>query len=59
MISPSAGSQPKSKEFLNGYVEKAIQELQKARIPSGFQRLAQGEEATDIRTKAMNKQIVV
>ena len=59
MISPSAGSQPNGKEFLNGYVERAIQELQRARIPSGFQRLAQGEEATDIKTKAMNKEIVV
>jgi hypothetical protein len=44
---------------LDGYVEKAIQELQRARIPSGFQRLAQGEEATDIKTKAMNREIIV
>lgn len=59
MISTSAGSQPKGKEFLDGYVEKAIQALQKERMPSGFQRLAQGEEATDVRTKALNKEIVV
>jgi hypothetical protein len=59
MISTSGGSQPRGKEFLDGYVEKAIQELQRARIPSGFQRLAQGEEATDIKTKAMNREIVV
>lgn len=59
MITTSGGSQPSGKEFLDGYVEKAIQELQRARIPSGFQRLAQGEEATDVRTKALNKEIVV
>jgi hypothetical protein len=59
MISTSAGSRPNGKEFLDGYVEKAIQELQRARIPSGFQRLAQGEEATDIKTKAMNREIIV
>jgi hypothetical protein len=59
MISTSAGSQPKGKEFLDGYVEKAIQALQEERMPSGFQRLAQGEEASDVRTKALNREIVV
>jgi len=59
MISTSAGSPTKGKEFLVGYVEQAIKQLQEARIPSGFQRLAQGEVADDIITKAQNKQIVV
>ena len=59
MISTSAGSQPNGKEFLDGYVERAIQALQKERMPSAFQRLALGEEATDVRTKALNKEIVV
>jgi hypothetical protein len=58
MIATSAGSRPDGKEFLNGYVESAIQQLQQARIPSGFERLAHGKEASDIKTKALNKQIV-
>lgn len=59
MISTSDGSPTKEKKFLDGYVERAIQQLQEARIPSAFQRLAQGEVADDIVTKAQNKQIIV
>ena len=59
MISTSDGLRPDAKQFLDGKVEEVLRELQAARIPSGFQRLAQGEVADDIKTKAANKQIVV
>jgi hypothetical protein len=62
MKDTSDGSQVDPKRFLTAYsegLEQAIRNLQAERIPSGFDRITKGEEALDIKTKAVNRQIVV
>jgi hypothetical protein len=59
MTSPSDGSQPDAKSFLDDKVEKLLSNLQQERIPSGFDQLAKGEIPDDIRTKVLNRQIVI
>lgn len=59
MITTSAGSRPNAKQFLEGKVEDMIVKLGKERIPSGFEQLAHGAVADDIKTKAAAGQIVV
>jgi len=55
----SPDTQTKAEKFLDGYVEKFIQEMQSARIPSGFNRFAHGEVANDVAEKAKRKEIIV
>lgn len=59
MTATSAGSRPDAKQFLNGKVEELMVQLGKERIPTGFDQLAHGAVANDIKTKAASGQIVV
>jgi hypothetical protein len=54
MITTSAGLRPDPKQFLTEYsegVEQAIRDLQRERIPSGFEQLAKGEVPEDVKSK--------
>jgi hypothetical protein len=55
MTATSAGSRPDPKKFLTGYaenIERAIEDLQRARVPEEGDYALRGEESRDIKSMA-------
>ena len=50
MIQTSDGSPVDAKKFLANYID--VEDLQKERMPTGFDQLAKGEVPEDVRSKA-------